>query len=160
MSEVLEIPRAGHLRIATALAMLKIENDGAEIAATNFWQTDIARAGAVYVSVNAGAFRLLLPRVFERALPDIATAREVIVLRGPWPEQARADAFELLFEDRSDSPFVIHIGAQQIDRMPLAADEGRRDLVCAVWTDGPKKRLALPASYRRVSRLPWLKPWR
>ena len=49
--------------------MLKIENNGAEIAATNFWNTPMAHAGVVYVSVKAGAFRLLLPAAFEAALP-------------------------------------------------------------------------------------------
>ena len=81
--------------------------------------------------------------------------------RGPWPEQQRAEAIEILFEDGSDSPYVIQIGTEQIDRLP--ADELRDDLTLTVWTckqDRPHKALELPCYFRRVERIPWMKPWK
>jgi len=41
--------------------MITIANDGPDIASTNYWATDHARAGIVYLSGNAGAWRLLMP---------------------------------------------------------------------------------------------------
>ncbi len=38
-------------------ASIEISNDGQKITATNYWQSDYARAGALYISVNAGAVR-------------------------------------------------------------------------------------------------------
>ena len=85
------------------------------------------------------------------------TATEVLVSRGPWPEQGRNDAIEVLFDDGSQSPFALLCGMEQVDRLPLDADAGRQ-LVCTVWTEGPRLRLTLPAYYRRVPRLPDLSP--
>jgi hypothetical protein len=138
--------------------MLVIENDGSEIVSTNYWDTEYARKGQLYVSVNAGAFRLLLPPALEPALTDMRTAREVIVSRGPWPGK-KPDAFELLFEDGSDAPYTLHFGAEQIDRAPAKIDEGRDGLLCTVWTAGLVKALTLPAAYRRVAKIPCLQPF-
>ena len=41
--------------------MLKVENDGPRIVSTNFFETDQAKAGKFFVSVNAGTLRLLIP---------------------------------------------------------------------------------------------------
>jgi hypothetical protein len=140
--------------------MLTIENDGAEILATNYWQTEYARRGIIYLSVNARCFRLLLPNAVNRFLADMRTAKEVIVSRGPWPEVGRDDALEMMFEDLSDSPFALHLSRQQIDTMPSSDDDGRTDLKCSVWTSGPTKALELPAKYREVPAIPHMKPWR
>jgi hypothetical protein len=43
------------------MATLQIENDGQAIIASNFWDTAYAQHGAVFLSVNAAAFRLLQP---------------------------------------------------------------------------------------------------
>ena len=138
--------------------MLSIQNAGPEIVSTNYWQTPYAAKGVVYLSINAGAFRLLLPPALETSLSDMS-AKEVIVSRGPWTEEDQRDAIEILFEDGSSSPFVLLFGIQQIDRLPPATDEGRRDMALTVWTNGPRKVLSLPASYRRVSKIPCLEPW-
>ncbi len=139
--------------------MLSIENDGSNIRATNFWQTPFAAAGAFYLSVNANAFRLLVPDSQKAAIQEISTAREVIVSRGPWPAKSRADAIELLFEDGTDTPFTLHFGVEQIDRLPLDSDAGHQ-LMFSAWTKGPVKVLTRPARYRRVAAIPCLEPWR
>ena len=138
--------------------MLEITNEGPAIVSTNYWETDFAEAGAVYLSVNAGTFRLLLPDRLNPALNNMRTAREVIISRGPWPAQRRTDAIEILFDDGSASPYVIHIGLEQIDRLPFDSDAGRSS-ECTVWTRGPKLELSLPARYRRSVKLPDLSPW-
>jgi hypothetical protein len=113
------------------MTLLRIENDGPAIISTNYWDSDYASAGAVFLSVNVPAFRLLLPDSQKAAQADMRTASEVIVSRGLWPARGRNDAIELLFDGGSDNPFCLHFGAEQIDRMPLDSDVGK-ECVCSV----------------------------
>ena len=135
---------------------LMISNYGEAIKETNFWESDHARAGYCYLSWNAGACRLLLPPMWESFLPDMSAAEYVIVSRGPWAPAGGHDALEILFEDHSDNPFVVHIGIEQTDRR-LADDTS--GFLFTVWMRGAEI-LRRPGHYRRVARLPWLKPWR
>jgi len=139
--------------------MLIIENCGQEILETDFWQTDQAKAGAFYLSINAGAFRLLLPQQHESILTELETAKEVIITRGPWPDAGQTNAMEILFDDESDSPFSIHLGASQVDRWPLPEDAGRT-LAFTVWIlkdNTPYCASRGECYYRTAPRLPWLK---
>jgi hypothetical protein len=139
-------------------AILQIQNNDQLILASNYWNSDYARAGKVYLSVNAGAFRLLLPDLFTSELADMRTALEVIISRRLWPAQRCSDAIELLFDDWTDNPYAPHIGTEQIDRLPLDRDTGR-EVVCTVWTRGPKLEIMLPAHNRRSAKLPDRRPW-
>jgi hypothetical protein len=88
--------------------LLTIRNDGPKIVECNFWTLPIAETGNFFVSVNAAAFRILLPASLEVYVSEMATAREVAISRGPWPDANRDDAFEFMFDDGSKSPFVLH----------------------------------------------------
>lgn len=135
---------------------IHFENDGQEIKTTNYWTSSYARSGAVFVSINAGAFRLLVPP--QIPIDDMVAADEVIVTRGAWPQAGKHDALELLFEDHSDNPFCLHIGSEQTATMPADRDR-HKSFVLAIWTpDGKVKEL--PARYRKAKRIPYLKPWR
>jgi hypothetical protein len=138
--------------------MLSIENDGQNISASNYWDTNYARNGYFFLSFNAGAARLLMPPSHRPVLRDMRTASEVIISRGPWPDQLRADAIELMFEDGSTAPFALHFGLEQVDRLLTAEDEGK-PLAFTAWARGPIKTLALPARYRRVANIPCMEPW-
>lgn len=135
--------------------MIRIHNDGPLIVETDYWDTPHAQRGLFYVSINAGAFRLLVPLLQEASLADMRTAAYVIVTRGVWHGR---DALELLFEDGSDSPFSLHVLAAQVDRMPARSDEGRTDLWCLIYTEAGLA-LDLPARYRSSDSLPDLRPW-
>lgn len=138
--------------------ILQIENDGPAIRTTNYWGSEADRVGAMHLSPNAGAFRLLLPSGWESAIAEMETATVVVVSRGPM--QGR-DAIELLFDDGTADPFAVHLGAGQCTPLPVAADAGRQ-FVLTVWTNRrgkPHQSLSRPAWYRIVPRLPWLKPW-
>lgn len=137
--------------------MILIENAGQRIVTTDFWTSEYAKKGYVFLSWNAGAARLLLPDSQKSLLKDMKSAKEVIVSRGPWPEQGREDALELLFEDRSDRPFALHLGMEMTDRTLPDTEQGGGFIV-AVWTRGGQK-LRLPGKYRRVGRLPCLAEW-
>ena len=144
--------------------LLTISNHGPLITATNYWRTDAATAGKLYCSINAGAFRLLVPPLLETIIPDLATGREAVISRGPWPAGGQADALEILLDDGTANPWSCHLDTRSIDRLPLDSDAGKA-WVFTVWTrprrmgDRPHKALERKAYYRRVEVLPWLKPW-
>ena len=139
-----------------------IRNDGPQIVDTNFWESTLAEAGGMFCSVNAGAVRLLLPRSYEHAIPEMRTGREVLVTRGPWPEMGQREALELLWEDGSAAPYAVHLSAGQLDRLIPRGEAGRR-LACHVYTRGfsstPLLAGTWPARFRVARSLPHLKPW-
>jgi hypothetical protein len=136
--------------------LITIENNGPEIVSSNYWTSEYSAKGYVYLSINASAFRLLIPDNMK--IDGTLLAKEVIVSRGTWPDQGRADALELLFEDYSDSPFCLHIGTEQVDRMPADTDRNK-SFIFSVWTFAGKI-LEVPARYRIVKKIPYLKPWK
>jgi len=143
------------------MTALVIESDGPAIRATNFWQTAQARAGAFYLSINAGAFRLLVPSQHMGVIAEFETAKEVIVSRGPWSQAGGKDSIELLFDEWSDNPFSLHLGPGQFDRLQPARDAGRTCPFTAWALRGgvPAQVYRHDCRYRIVLSLPWLKPW-
>jgi hypothetical protein len=133
-----------------------IANDGEKIVSTNFWNTDTCRGGKFFLSINAGAYRLLLPPQLKY-LNDIITANAVIISRGPWVSEGRSDGIELLFEDGSDNPFCLFAGVESVERFPLDGDQGWKGKFY-VYT-GPGEPVVSFSSvyYRRVKKIPWLK---
>jgi hypothetical protein len=143
--------------------MLLVSNDGPLITATNFWDLPEQTLGKFYVSLNAGAFRLLVPDVHRDSVDEMATAKGVAVSRGPWPAQGLGDAFELLFDDGTSNPFALHVSPQSFDRVPTAENVAG-DWAFTAWTrprrgGGPHLALRRPCRYRLSTRLPDLRPW-
>lgn len=141
--------------------LIHVENHGAIIVATNFWTLDLAAAGKVFCSVNAGAIRVLLPRARWGDLNDMRASQYCVLSRGPWPEQHVAEGIEIMWEDGSDSPYALHLTADSFDLLPGKPNVGREWLT-TVWTekDGrPHKALERICHWRRAPKLPWLKPW-
>lgn len=141
---------------------LEVRNHGPLILSTNYWDTPECKLGRYLVSINAGAFRLLLPDVYESALEDMKTAKGVAVSRGPWAAQRLTDAFEFLFDDGTDSPYALHSSPEAFDRLPTDADAAG-EWVFSVWTrprrGKPHKALERPCRYRRSPQIPDLRPW-
>jgi hypothetical protein len=137
---------------------IMISNDGRLIESTNYWSSIYAKNGKVYFSVNAGCIRLLLPDTTPAFIGDdvLDSTQYVIVSRGTIHG---VDGYEVLFEDGSDNPFVIHTLANQWDRLLPAAESGRTGIGFDVYKNGQRIR-EMTAKFRAVSSLPYLKPWR
>ena len=117
--------------------ILSVENEGARILRTNYWDTALARAGALFVSTNLRCFRLLVPaKLANQVLREVRGAREVVLTRGAIPSSGQPDALEILFEDHSQSPFSVHVMAQQCTSLPPPDESGRVDLRCIVYGPG------------------------
>ena len=139
--------------------MLTIENAGGAITATNYFDSEPAVAGKMFLSMNAGAFRLLVPdSVAATITAEVKAAKEIIISLGPWPEAGKEKAVELLFEDGSEAPYCLHLSGEQTDRWPMPADDGRPFLFAA-WGRGPELLIEHRARLRFVPRLPYLRPW-
>lgn len=151
-----ESPQISEIQEASP-SLIVIANRGQAIASTNYWDSEYAQAGLCFLSWNAGAARLLLPRSLNEAIREMRTAKYVIISRGPSSEHGGRDALELLFEDKSDSPYCIQLAAEQVDRMLPASEQGS-GFVFTVWTKGGEK-LRLNGKYRTVDSLPCLSPW-
>jgi len=141
---------------------IKIENNGPALVWTNYWESQYAAQGYVYLSINAGCFRLLVPKGKGIPLDDMREASVVLITRGPWPEIGKYEALEIIFDDGSDEPSFIHIAADLVDRMPVDSDRDRpgqppRWILSVYNQDG--KQLELPARYRKAKKIPYLKRW-
>ena len=138
-----------------------VVNDGQKIIETNYWESEHAKYGFCYISINAGCYRLLVPKFREDWLKEIETAKEVVISRGPSPNSSppKADAFEIMFEDHTDSPFSVIMSPEQWDRMPSDGDFGWKGKM-HIYFDGSKEPVMefYDLYYRRVKNLPWLKP--
>ena len=152
--------------------IIDFENDGPRVVRTTYFETLMAERGFLHLSVNAGAFRLLVPRAAAMDFAEMRTAEYVVVTQGAWtpppvpqPDGTRRmrppaeNAMELLFEDHSASPYAVVLPPSQCFGSPSRQDAGRTDLRCLVYSEGPTLELEIPARYRRASRLPCLKPW-
>lgn len=141
--------------------LLHIENHGPLIVASNFWRSEMAALGLLYLSVNAGAFRLLVPASQRAMISDMrAGARHVVVsmlAAAQW--QPAQYAVEWMVEDGTDEPWICHLSPGQIDRGPSAEDVGRQ-FIASVWDEKKgraHKCLERPAYLQIVPSLPWLR---
>lgn len=118
---------------------LFIKNNGKEIIETNYFDSNLNAGGKFFVSLNAGAVRLLVPDVLLQEIRrELMIAEKFEMSRKPFPELGLNDALEILFEDFSDAPYVLKLSPNSFDRLPAQGDYGRT-FDFSAWTDGPKK---------------------
>ena len=140
---------------------IHVTNDGPLIIATNYWDSELPRAGKIFVSVNAGAIRVLLPPARYGDLADMRAAQYCVLSRGPWPEANCPEGVEIMWEDGSYSPYALHLTPESFDMLP-PQPAGGQEWVLSVWTaqDGRSHRaFERPCYWRRVERIPSLAPW-
>ena len=138
---------------------ITVGNRGEDISleSTNYWDSEMAHRGNLFLSWNAGAGRLLVPDCLTSAIPEMLTGSAAVISRGPWPAGQKADAIEIMFEDDSDSPFCMHLSVEQCSQMLPESDIGS-EFPFTIWTRNGKVG-EVPGKYRRVATLPCLKPW-
>jgi hypothetical protein len=149
-------------RLMLEREFIHVENHGPLIVSTNYWDLDMARGGKVFCSVNAGAIRILLPPQHRPALNAMRGAEYVILSRGPWPEARTEHGVEILFDDGTDEPYLLHLTEKSFDMLPAEPPPGR-EWILTVWDlkkGRPHKCLERPVRWRRVPRIPWMKPWK
>ena len=109
----------------------------------------------------------LLPRenkLSDSLLEAARWSRECLISRGATigPPGNGAEGYELLYEDDSDTPFSLMLGATQVDRLLPTSDSGK-SVLHTIWTRGfrdtPNLAWTMPGKFRSVATLPYLKAW-
>ena len=139
------------------MKLVKIINAGKKIKETNFWDSELAKYGKFYCSINAGCIRLLVPDNQVHLLSEMKTGKKVILSRGPWPQMGVDDGFEIMFEDYSNCPFSIHVGTESWDLLPDQNTTGSK-WQFAIWTRSGCMYQS-KCYYRIVDEIPHMKPW-
>lgn len=141
--------------------MLHISNHGPLITGSNYWESEMAARGLLYMSTNAGAFRLLVPLAQRQIISDMRPGAKHIVVSMLATDQWREREYcaEWLVEDGTSAPWSCHLSPGQVDRAGGRDDVGKQWLA-TVWdlkSGKPHKCLERPAYFQIVPRLPWLK---
>jgi hypothetical protein len=134
--------------------MFTFENAGKKLKSTNYWDSEHAKKGALFFSINAGCIRMLIPDNMHHIISEIKTGKKIIISRGPWPDQNREDGFEILFDDYTEAPFTLHVGVEQWAMLPAKSNKWE----FAAWT---REGMVLEKRcyYRTVDHIPYGKPW-
>ena len=130
--------------------VLIITNNDREIESSNYWDEEYAQHGYYFCSINAGALRLLVPDSLVHTIEEMKTAKKVIFYSGKYQGQ---DAFQLLFDDLSEEPFLVILDKEQLDRNLLRSDN-LREVVFSVWTRGAVKAWETTATVMFTKKLP------
>lgn len=125
-------------------SLLTITNNGPALVETNYWQSEFALKGLLYLSFNAGAARLLVPGQLEQQyFHEIKTAKKVVIRHGK--SAVGFPLWEIEFDDGSDSPFVVHLSDGQADRRFVAPSGGSEALQFFVVPES-RSDIQLPGS--------------
>jgi hypothetical protein len=135
---------------------LRIQNSGEQILSTNYWSTPHAARGYCYLSLNAGAVRLLVPASAELELPDRSDVGHVSVqIIGA----ERVGLIHLVFEDGSTAPAYLSVDARQCDRVPPRSDLNRQTTLiaygpCTIGRETVREIAQWPAVLEEARRQP------
>ena len=144
------------------MSIIQTTNHGPLIVSSTYWTSEYARAGKVHVSCNAGAIRVLVPPQLRELIAAARAAQYAVLSRGQWPAAGRAEAVEIMLEDGTDSPYALHLGVESFDLLPAEPPAGQ-GWVIAFWDEKKgkaHKAVERRCHWRRVPKLPWLKPWK
>lgn len=112
--------------------MITIASNGPAIATTNYWSTEHAKRGLLYLSINAGTLRMLVPRASQHMLDDLPpVGRAVTLIRSTLHGK---ETYLLEWEEPRHTgldPYVVEIDQEQYDRRIPDDEDGR--VLPLVW---------------------------
>jgi hypothetical protein len=120
-------------------------NAGQDITETNYFSLPHNKAGKLLISLNAGAFRLLIPD------PLVAELRSELAKVSWIRIKQSGEVATITLDDGSKDPYVISTSMSAFDRRPASSDSGK-DFVFTAWTSdgrGVVKIFQSPCSYTR-----------
>ncbi len=132
--------------------VVQIENKGQKLESKNYWESELAIKGMLYVSVHNDYVRLLLPKAQEGQIDKMKNGEVVIISKGIYKNRK---AVEIMFEDNSNNPYCIHISSEQFDMLPKDGDKWK----FAIHTEN-EKVFTQECKVRSVNSLPYMEPWK
>lgn len=103
--------------------MIQFDNRGGELRTTTYFESDHARAGLVYLSINAGVARLLVPTAALTASGDALRNAITIDFAIAGSVSHPTIAIDVIDGDPA-YPYVFEIDARQCDRHLPASEAG------------------------------------
>jgi len=82
---------------------------------TTYWDTDVCEAGSYHLVFSVDTYSLLIPENKDDWLEEIVEAESVVITRGNY--NGKNDCFEIMFEDNTETPFMIIISDEQFSRV-------------------------------------------
>lgn len=104
--------------------VITVGNDGPRLVSTNYYDTPQAQQGFLFASWNAGVLRILLPDNQAHVLPDMQSARNIVVTKGQHFAYG-LELFEILFDDGTDEPFAVLLDPRNSDRQVGKESHGK-----------------------------------
>jgi hypothetical protein len=141
--------------------MITIGNNEKLITNTDYWNSEAAAFGYVYLSTNADAVRLLLPDLSGLNIHDIKQSKLVVISVGRHTD-FNAFMAEVVFNEGSKSPYVIYVALNQFEKIPTEQDYMKKmDFILVTPADNNtqvKNELLCQCVFRKSKKLPDLTP--
>jgi hypothetical protein len=132
---------------------MHIENNGPEIVSSNYNMT-YGPFAFLYLSLNAGAFRILVPESkINLLLFEIKSAKKFIAIRMKFgPEMKNKQGVRIVFDDMSQSPYFTDFAEPLLDRLPAREDHNRTfKLIIYTFTgEKPIKKFEVPILFQNT----------
>ena len=143
--------------------LIVVSYEGQQLIATNYWTTELAAKGFFYLSANAGAFGLLVPKAQESTIAEMKTAQFCAITKG-FSQQRGGNMFEMLFDDNTKTPFQLLLCEEQLNHEWIQGDVGKEYRLDIYTIPASAKEPAvahsMPCGVRNAVYVPYLKPWR
>jgi hypothetical protein len=130
---------------------ITIENNGDKIIGSNFW--DNQEEEDFYLSWIDKTARLLVVAPAAQTIKEIEFAQEVIITQGTSTLSGN-NAYEILFEDGSDTPFVLILDEQKQSDKKIK-EVGKEKMRLTLW-EKDKMLIEFPMSFRKKETLPYM----
>ena len=136
---------------------------------SNYYQTEWNKKGCLCLALGKkNTFHLLVPESLEYMLSEMLTGRYAVLTTGiSDSSHARSmgvdlpdnhEMIEIMFEDKSDSPFCSHIDARQFS-YKLNSTFNRKKTILNIWTKkGCQIQMSLYIRCGKDFPIPYMKP--
>lgn len=124
-----------------------------EVATTDYFETELAKKGLVYLSYCNGCIRMFIPELVEKHIPEMKTGKEIVI-----SVSAKTNQIEIMFDDSSEAPFCINISKEMID-FAIWKKSHNKQVDFYAYTEDLKKVIDTKCYMRIVPSIPCRQPF-
>ena len=123
---------------------------------TTYFDTDVCAAGYYHLVFNMNTYSLFIPDRKDDWLVETVEAESVVITRGSY--NGKDNCFELMFEDNTETPFMIIVSDEQFSRVSPLKEGWNGQLYIFVGSLCNCKQKFEKVYYRIANTLPFCKP--
>jgi len=123
---------------------------------TTFFETDLCEAGYYHLVFNMNTYSLFIPDGKDDWLAEVVEAESVVITKGSY--NGKNDCFEIMFEDNTETPFMIIISDEQFSRISPLEEGWNGHLYIFAGSLNNCKQKHENVHYRVADSLPFCKP--